>query len=254
MTRPNPEAALDHYLGDLKQRGIATKQLTLSRHFLRHLLTTLRDLPQDGNGYRAAAEMTLRNFPAEEGFLDTVREFFPYWSGETVTPPTSRPSVAAPPPAPAPLPAAVPAASAGHAAPAKPVATVQGYSAAVQLMQADPWAHRTLAELERQAHQLKSLQRYGEELKRAGLDDANIAARSQLIKLLLFTIRDAPQNTDSYRGGVDRVLALFPHQERWHVFVSLAREFFYFLAGDTEAASRLQKQISLAEIEGLMSA
>lgn len=245
MSRPNPEAALEQYLGDLKQRGMPTKQLTLSRHFLRHLLTTLRDLPQDGAGYRAAAETTLRNFPEEGGFLDTVREFFPYWSGEEVAHPATR----APAATPAPPPIATPSAAAQEPSPTS--ATVRNYAGAIQQMYADPWSHRTLAELERQAHQLKSLQRYAEELKRAGLDDANVVARSQLIKLLLFTIRDAPQNTDSYRGGVDKVLTLFPQQERWHVFVSLAREFFYFLAGDADAGSRLQKQISLSDIEGL---
>jgi hypothetical protein len=246
MSRPNPEAALEHYTDDLKQRGVPTKQLTLARHFLRHLLTTLRDLPQDGNGYRAAAETTLRNFPAEEGFLDLIREFFPYWSGETVPSPTSRPT----PPAPLPSAAVAPAV---RDQPASLPPLPRSFVAAMAQMESDPWSQRTLAELERQAHQLKSLARYGDELKKAGLDDLNVAARVRLIKLLLYTIRDVPQNTDSYRGGVDKVLLLFPQQERWHVFVSLAREFFYFLAGDAEAPSRLQKQLSVTELQALIA-
>ncbi|WP_374356968.1 hypothetical protein [Chitinimonas sp.] len=251
MSRPNPDSALDAYSEELKQRGVPTKQLTLARHFLRHLLTTLRDLPQDGNGYRSAAETTLRNFPDEAGFLDIVREFFPYWSGETDPRQTSQP--VAPTPA---NPLLAPSAASPAANHAAAVAAQQPrtFMLSMQQMEADPWSQRTLAEVERQAHQLKSLLRYADELKKAGVDEANIMARCRLIKLLLFTIRDLPQNTDSYRGGVDKLLQLFPHQERWHVFVSLAREFFYFLAGDADAASRLQKQISLAELQGLVSA
>ncbi|MBV8466667.1 MAG: hypothetical protein JO218_12055 [Burkholderiales bacterium] len=231
MSRPSPDAALELYSEHLKQRGVATKQLTLARHFLRHLLTTLRDLPQDGNGYRTAAETTLRNFPAETSFLDMVREFFPYWTGEATSAPTSRPSE-----------------TVAVAAPAS------NLTEAIRLMDADAWSQRTIVELERQLHQLKSLVRYNEELKRAGLDDGNVEARMRLMKLLVFTIRDAPQNTDTYRAGVDKILTLFPHQERWHTFVSLAREFFYFLAQDGAAAEKLQKQISTQELNQLMAA
>ncbi|QDQ28587.1 hypothetical protein FNU76_20770 [Chitinimonas arctica] len=230
MSRPPPDQALEQYFSELKQRGVAHKQLTLARHFLRHLLSTLRDLPQDGLGYRKAAELTLRNFPEDAHFVELIRDFFPHWNGEAPDTTTLR--------------AAIPTGN---------TAEQSALQNALVRMNADPWAHTTLIQLERQAHQLKSMHRYAEELKKAGLDDANIQARLKLIKLLLFTIRDVTQNTDSYRTGVDQVLSLCPHQERWHVFVSLAREFFYFLAHDPDAAGKLQKQIGTAELQGMMS-
>ncbi|HEY9103387.1 hypothetical protein [Chitinimonas sp.] len=245
MSRPSPEQALERYLDDLKRRGLSNKQLTLARHFLRHLLSTLRDLPQDGSGYRKAAEMTLRNFPEDAQFVEMLRDFFPHWNGEapdTVSGPVPRP--AAPPPASPPV-------SGGQAAAS--TASAGTLLAAVGRMNADPWSQASLAQLERHTHQLKSLARYQEELKKAGVEDLNIQARSLLIKLLLYTTREVVQNTDNYRKGVDQVLLLFPQQERWHVFVSLAREFFYFLANDPEASSKLQKQISTADLQGLMT-
>ena len=229
MSRPAADAALEQYTDELKQRGVSNKQITLARHFLRHLLSTLRELPQDGNGYRHAAETTIRNFPDDASFLETLREFYPYWSGEAHRPAISQP-------------------------PMVPSAQAVSLTDALSTMEQDPWSQRTINELERQAHQLKSLQRYIDELKRQGLGDDNVMLRTKLIKLLLFTIRDQPQNTDAYRAGVDQTLTLFPHQERWHVFVSLAREFFYFLAGDQDAASRLQKQLSDADLAQLMGA
>ncbi|MEH6459240.1 hypothetical protein [Chitinimonas sp. JJ19] len=240
MSRPQPDQALEQYLEELKRRGIANKQMTLSRHFLRHLLSTLRDLPQDGAGYRKAAELTLRNFPEDGQFVELIREFFPHWNGEAVTAtPPWRPAA---PPAAAPIPGA---------------SSLGGDNTALQdalsRMHADPWSQATLIQLERQAHQIKSMNKYVEELRKAGMEESNINARLRLIKLLLFTIRDVAQNTDSYRTGVDQVLTLFPHQERWHVFVSLAREFFYFLANDPEAASKLQKQIGTADLLNLVA-
>lgn len=229
MSRPLPDQALENYLDDLRRRDVATKHLTLARHFLRHLISTMRDLPQDATGYRKAAELTLRNFPEDPNFVELIRDFYPHWSGETAPPIASHSHVRANP------------------------SESGALQEALTKMNNDPWSHTTLAQLERQAHQLKSLARYAEELKKAGLDDANINARLKLIKLLLFTIRDVAQNTDSYRNGVDQVLTLFPHQERWHVYVSLAREFFYFLANDVEAGAKLQKQIATNEMIALMA-
>ncbi|WP_269532321.1 hypothetical protein [Chitinimonas sp. BJYL2] len=244
MSRPTPDQALEQYCEELKRRGLSNKQLTLARHFLRHLISTLRDLPQDGTGYRKAAELTLRNFPEDVQFVDLIRDFYPHWSGEA--PDTSGQATSSPAPRPA------TSASAGGAA------TLGGNSgsglqAALGQMDADPWSHASLAQLERHTHQLKSLVRYAEELRKLGLEDANVHARIKLIKLLLYTIRDMVQNTDNYRTGVDQVLAYITQQERWQVFVTLAREFFYFLANDPEAASRLQKQIPTADLNSVLA-
>ena len=187
----------------------------------------MRDMPQDGASYRAASATTLRNFPEDPYFVELIRDFFPYWSGDSVGKPTSTP-----PPA---------------------LASSTNLSDVLGRMETDPWFKQTVAELERHLHQLKCLQNYAEVLIKQGLEQANVDARVRLIKLLLFTIRDAPQNTDTYRAGVDKVLTLFPHQERWHTFVSLAREFFYFLAKDASAAERIQRQISTTELTQLIA-
>ncbi|PHV13292.1 hypothetical protein [Chitinimonas sp. BJB300] len=228
MTHPLPEAALEQYLDTLKLRGVSNKQLTTTRHFLRHLLSNLRDVSHDGQGYRAGADITLRNFPEEDQFRALIREFFPYWRGE------STPTVI-------PQPVASPAID-------------NNLAKALTHMQADPWSQASLQKLELHAHQFRTLHRYGEELVKMGLEEANIQARMRLIKLLLYTMRDANPNTESYRTSVDQVLALLPSQDRWHVFVSLAREFFYFLANDQDAPSKLQRQLSTQELQSLFSA
>ncbi|MGQ5523670.1 hypothetical protein ACUHMQ_10450 [Chitinimonas sp. PSY-7] len=233
MTCPTPEAALDQYLDDLKLRGVTNKQITTTRHFLRHLLSHLRDVTHDGQGYRAGADVTLRNFPEEDQFRTLIREFFPYWRGEAIpvvipTAPIAQPSV-------------IPTGDSNLAR-------------ALASMQADPWSQATLQKLELHAHQFRSLQRYGEELNKLGLEEANVQARTRLIKLLLYTMRDSNPNTESYRTCVDQVLALLPSQDRWHVFVSLAREFFYFLASDQDAPNKLQKQLSTTDLQSLFMA
>lgn len=253
MTQLGPEEALERYLQDARQKGVPTKQLTMARHYLRHLLTALKEETPDRHGYRRATEEVARIFPQRD-FLDAVREFFPYWSGD----PPPRPSAAPTPTAPA-----TASATPGAAAANPPVSVSRlsqtiptvGVSLADSLirMENDPWAKATVAALERQLLQFRSLQRYGESLRKLGLDETNSQLRLRLVKLLLFSIRDIPQNTESYRSGVDKVLAMIPNQEHWHVFVGLAREFFHFLADAPDAADKVQLQLDTNVLRDLLT-
>ncbi|MDK2125525.1 hypothetical protein [Parachitinimonas caeni] len=226
MPVANTEQALNQYIEALRARGVATKSLTLARHFLRYLLSALKDQPQNGNGYRRAADETLRNFPDQPQLVEFVRQFFPYWSGEVDL--ESGPD------------------SIG-------LNSNQNLSEAFMKMESDPWSSATITSLERQLHLLRSLARYEEQLRQAGINEENAKARARLIKLLIYSIRDSAQNTDTYRAGVDEMLKLFKDTEKWHVFVGLAREFFYFLAHDSDAPSKLQKNIDLEDIRALMA-
>lgn len=246
MTRPSPEEALERYMQDAKANGVSFKQTSARRHFLRQLMGILRTVSQDGAGYRAATAETMRIIPEENrsDFITAVRDFYPYWNGEfaPINPPPQA-AVATPiftlPPAPP------PASNDGQAE----VSAIMG---ALSAMETDPWSRQDLASLERQLLQLRSLSRYREELGRIGLSASNIELRTRLMKLLLYTIRHENQNTEVYRQGVDKVLTLMPQQDKWHIFVSLAREFFYFLANSPEANSKLQKQIDEHEMRGLL--
>jgi hypothetical protein len=236
MTRPDPEAALERYLHHLRACNLPTKRLTLAQHFLRHLLSTLKhEAAADGADYRRAAENTLRNFPDPEQFLDIIREFFPYWSGEPA-PATTTPR-------------------AGAALPLeRPVQTpVKTLIDAMRQLEQDPWSKVSLAALERQVHQLRALARYAEAMRERGVDPGEADRRMRLMRLLLYIIRDQPQNTEHYRQGVDAVLALVPDQSQWPAFVALAREFFYFLANEPNAAARIQTHIPLDGLGTLLN-
>ncbi|MFC4158090.1 hypothetical protein [Chitinimonas lacunae] len=249
-TRLGPDEALERYLQDARQKGVPTKQLTMARHYLRHLLTALKEETPDRHGYRRATEEVARIFPQRE-FLDAVREFFPYWAGEPPPRPSAEPSSATPPSPATPAAAANPPVTVTRLSPPSP-SLGSGLADSLQRMEIDPWAKATVAGLERQLLQFRSLHRYGEALRKLGLDEKNSLLRMRLIKLLLFTIRDAPQNTESYRGGVDKVLAMIPNQEHWHVFVGLAREFFHFLADAPDAADKVQLQLDTSVLRELI--
>jgi len=259
MSRPSPDEALEQYILDAKNKGISFKQLSTSRHFLRQLLGGLRNVSQDGAGYRAVTEEITRIIPEENrsAFLSAVREFFPYWNGDVIARPAEE--RAAPPAIP---PVATPVYVASEQPSFSGMSTERGggtiettaanLAMAIVRMEQDPWSQQDVLMLERQLLQMRSLSRYVEELKRLGLPDSNVQLRSRLMKFLLYTIRDKSQNTEVYRLGVDKALTLLPKQDRWHIFVSLAREFFYFLAATPDAGSKVQVNISDEEMLALL--
>lgn len=261
MSRPSPDEALEQYLLDAKNKGISFKTLSTSRHFLRQLLGGLRGVSQDGAGYRAATEEIMRIMPEENrtAFLSAVREFFPYWNGEVTAKPAEERIAPSLPPVATPvytiseplIAALAPSESGGSTV---GMALGAGLAHAIARMEQDPWAQQDIVTLERQLLQMRSLGRYTEELKRLGLSDSNVQLRSRLMKFLLYTIRDKSQNTEVYRLGVDKALTLLPKQDRWHIFVSLAREFFYFLAATPDAGSKVQMNISDEEMLALLEA
>jgi hypothetical protein len=251
MLRPSPDEALEQFISDAKANGVSFKQQSTARHFLRQLMGVLRTLSADGAGYRAATEEIGRIIPEEnkEAYLMAVRDFFPYWNGDkAIAPAKPKLDLTAPPVAVA-TPIAAPRSMGASFQTAE---LPRHFAGAMAQMDEDPWADRDLASLERQVMQWRSLTRYREELVKLGLTESNVALRQRLMKLLLYTMRDESQNTELYRSGVDRMLTLLPHQERWHVFVSLAREFFYFMAGAPDAGSKLQAGISDADMLGLL--
>lgn len=255
MSRPTPEDALERYLQDAKNRGDSFKQMSAARHFLRLLLSALKNASADGAGYRMATEETGRIIPEESrpAFILAVREYYPYWNGEVkegAPGSTPAPAVAAQPRGTATLNVATPIVATEQAVAAIGSSLGTGFTSALATMEVDAWARQSVASLERQLLQMRSLAAYAEELKSLGLSEENQACRIRYMKLLLYTIRDDNQNTEVYRLGVDKVLPLLP-QDRWQVFVSLAREFFYFLASAPNAASKLNPGISDDEVLSL---
>lgn len=225
------QAAVSAYIDLLRSQNGSMAEQSKCKHFLRYLATELHKKPVTSDNYRKAADYTLRNFPEDEFFMRVVREFFYYWSG-TAKPEESRVE-----------------------AKLSPNATKLGTTLPDLMHKAteDPWFKSDLKQLERQFSQLRSLHRYVDELKRNGVDMVSIEARERIVKVLLLVLRDTEYSGAAYRQAVDSVMMLFSRTEKWHVFVALAREFFYFWINDPEAANHLQLKVSAVDIRELMN-
>lgn len=224
-------AALNAYMDHLKHLGRSNHELSKCKHFLRYLLNSLKDQPQTGDSYREAAEGTLRSFPKEEIFFEAVREFYYYWSGVERPEATERPV-------------------------SKPREESRLGVKLTELLLAvdsDDWFKPDLARLERQYGQIKALHDYAEQLRLRNVDELTIQARISVLKPLLYILRDGEMTPDAYRMAVDGFLLMLPSTDRWHVFVSLAREFYYFWAHLPDAAQHLQLGIRMLDLKELFS-
>lgn len=215
-TEVTEQSALATYIDVLKARNLASGQIAQCRHFLRYLLTALRGKAMNGDSYREAVDYTLKNFPEDPYFLTIVREFYAYWTGDIRT-------------------ASVAAANCPF-----PTPEIKGNLLVVLTrVERDAVLTCDVAALEYQLEQARALQSYIERLKTLGATPEQLAIRRRLLLLLMYGLRGAAKSGNDFRLVVDNLLVLFPKTEKWHLFVALARDYYYFWVGDAHASQRI---------------
>lgn len=207
---------LESYLGLIKTQGVSTREINLRKHFLRHLTSNLQGLPVSGELYREVVDQILRKFPddatSQDIFKTAAREFYNFWICDTKS-----------------LSKLTQAALIGQ----EPIHIhIQGGLSDLlnEMDRARGWVSADWAAIER----------YLQQLAAHGLSQAAIDVRERLLKLLMFVSRDYPSSPRVYRAAVDAMLPLFTTPEGQQVFVSLAREFYYFWLQDPAAGVKLE--------------
>lgn len=194
--------AMQAYLTLLKNKGASSRDLNLRKHFLRFLISELKNKPFNGDAFREAVDSILNGFPDQADLLVLpicAREFYYFWIGDIKQ-------------------VALLHASGGLDPNPVVIATEGGLVDMLSLMDSSGW----------EDSHIPCLDLYLETLRNSGASDAVIDVRERLLRLLLFVTRDFEQNARVYRAGVDALQALFKKEEARQTFVTVAREFFYY--------------------------
>lgn len=207
--------ALQAYLSLLKSKGASSRELNVRKHFLRFLISELKDKPCTGDAYRASVDAVLAGFPQNEDLKVLpvcARDFYYFWIGDI-----------------------------------KQIALLH----ATGLIDPNPLIIATqgslidmLGEMDRagwEMNDIPALRQYLADLRANGATDAVIDIRERLIRLLLFVIREHEPTSRAYRAGVDALQGMFQKEEARNTFVTVARDFFYYWLGrvpqqETEAS------------------
>ncbi|WP_137938832.1 hypothetical protein [Chitinivorax sp. B] len=205
------EGPLDAYLALIKTKGVPTREINLRKHFLRHLVSMLEGLPLNGDLYREVVDQVLRKFPddaaSQEIFKTAAREFYNFWICDTKSL------------------AKLTQAALVNEEPIHIHAAGSLSDLLAEMDRARSWVCTDWAAIER----------YLQQLYATGLAKAAIDVRERLLRLLMYVSREYPSSPRVYRAAVDAMLPLFTTPEGQQVFVSLAREFYYFWLQDPAA-------------------
>ena len=202
MEAINDNEAMTAYLSLLKSKGASSRDINLRKHFLRHLVSVLKDKPKNGDAYRYAVDKVLANFPdsADVNTLPLVaRDFYYFWIGDIKQIALMN--------------------AKGGLAPNPVLVSINGTLTDMMAeMDAAGWEVTDIA----------PLTRYMETLENAGQPDSVRDIRERLLRLLLYVIRDHEPTSAVYRAGVDAMQTLFKKEDIRHAFIQVAREFFYY--------------------------
>lgn len=201
-TQEKLEAAVNAYLTLLRNQGANSAIINQRKHFLRYLTVELAQTPEPSSAnYRSAIDATLARFPEtvdRSEFIAAAREFHTFWLGDIKS----------------------------IARLTQNGLTTRKYSVDIQgglidmleKMDRDPWARQ----------EQPCLFRYIESLLNRQVDSAVIDIRERMLKLLLFVIRQAGNEPNAYRAGIDAMLSLFNKEQARIAFLEIAREFFCY--------------------------
>lgn len=194
--------ALQAYLSLLKNKGASNRELNVRKHFLRFLLSELKDKPCTGDAFRQSVDTVLGGFP-ESTDLQVLplcaREFYYFWIGYIRQ---------------------IALMHANGGLDPKPLLIPVSGSLIDMLSEMDRagWEETDIA----------PLRQYLAFLRDTGATEAVMDIRERLIRLLLFVIRDFDPTARAYRAGVDALQSMFQKEEARQTFVLVARDFFYY--------------------------
>jgi hypothetical protein len=201
------EEALKAYVKLLTGQGVSQRMLIQREFTIIRLSAFLKDIPCAGTEYRQAVDRFIASIDTAEipMVLPVVREFFSFW--------------------------------------VRDIKAIAAMSQAKVFNGNAPMVTTTQDELFKHWYDLdKTLMSSTEKAvmeaflsasENKGFDQAAFKERMRMAKCLLVALRQVPhKQSHSYRQMVDRNLPLFNALGTQHVFLSVAREFYYFWRGD----------------------
>ena len=202
MEDNNASNAVQAYLTLLKNKGASHRDLNLRKHFLRFLVSELKDKPCTGESFRLCVDTVLAGFPDTNDLVVLplcAREFYYFWIGDIRQ---------------------IALLHANGGMDPKPL-VISATGSLIDM----------LSEMDRAGWEeapIPPLQQYLSSLRESGATEAVMDIRERLIRLLLFVIRDFEPTARAYRAGVDALQSLFQKEEARQTFIQVARDFFYY--------------------------
>jgi hypothetical protein len=215
MTRE--EEAQKAYVKLLTGQGVSQRVLVQREFVIIRLSAFLKNIPCDGNHYRAAVDRFIASIdPAEiPTILPVIREFFSFWVRDIK---------------------AIAAMSQAK--------VFNGSTPVVMVTQDELFKHwYDLDKMVMSNNEEQIMDAFHQVLHVRGFEAVVLKERMRMAKYLLLSLRNVPhKQSHSYRQMVDRNLPLFNALGSQHTFLSVSREFYYFWRSD-----RLKSQADKAQ-------
>ena len=210
--------ALKAYFAFLSNKGASAEDLQQRAEVLEKLDPLLNGIACQGSTYRQAVDAMLGLIDKAAGAkaLVIIREYYPFWLGDV-----------------------------------KAIATLnQEQAFDIHLTQWQSFSG-DLSALWAQLQHAKfsttdvwAMKAYELTLKQKAFDKAIIETRIKLAKLLLLQLQDKPApNARDFRQATDAMLMAFETPALRHLFLLVVREFYYFWAGEPEAADYVKDSL-----------
>lgn len=207
MEMSREEEAQKAYVKLLTGQGVSQRVLIQREFTIIRLSAFLKDIPCTGTEYRHAVDRFIASIDTSEipMVLPVVREFFSFWVRDIK---------------------AIAAMSQAK--------VFNGNVPVVTATQDELFKHwYDLDKTIMSTSEKQILEAFLTDSQAKGFDPAAFKERMRMAKCLLLTLRNVPhKQSHSYRQMVDRNLPLFNALGNQHVFLSVAREFYYFWRGD----------------------
>ncbi len=217
MIEAREQEALNAYLNLLQKKGATNEYLKKRADLLTKLAKLIQAKANDGYMYRDALEAVLEKLDRKEWpeFIAMARDFYHFWIKDIK---------------------AIAALNSESAFDIEPVKW-QPLEANLKVL----W--NMLDKEKFSTSETWPLKAYTLALRQEGAAQALVDTRVKLVKLLLIRLRDAPErNHRIYRIAADCTVPLFTLQDTRRLFLVVVREFYYFWAGDPEAAKYILRE------------
>ena len=214
MTKNTPHLdALRAYLKLLEKNIPKRAEISIKEHFARLLISKFNDKPVNHASYRIAVDSLIESLPAnyKANAVLVAREFFPFLISDVK-------SVAA----------MIKTGSYRGLTGSNTVINDSNIKGIDDLIRTSEGA--VLSDRESALHR-----KYLDCLRSLGAEDNVLIMRGKISKVLLYLARNKTVTGNHYRSVIDSVLPMLKLEETRFYFLSVSREFFYFLTEDPNA-------------------
>lgn len=217
MLEAREQEALNAYLNLLQRKGASYEFLNKRAELLTRLAKLIQGKTNDGYMYRDALETVLEKLDRSEWpqFIAMARDFYHFWIKDIK---------------------AIAALNSESAFDIEPIKW--------QPLETNLKVLWNLLDKEKfDTSETWPLKAYTLALRQEGAAQTLVDTRVKLVKLLLVRLRDAPEkNHRIYRIAVDSTVPLFTLKDTRRLFLVVVREFYYFWAGDPDAAKYILRE------------